>query len=212
MQENTLDRVREDLATMNAAIGKELPFGSADVRFYVALAVASGVFAVSHALGANRGWPLFLAGLPVILAFMAYFGYLAVRSRRRSQVGVVRRKEYRNTLLVSLLVALAALAGKHWVARAGMSHIQFAGASLVVIGCVFVIIAMTNPWAARYPRSYWLFAGLPLIPSGLWIPFCTHTQALSAVGCMGAVMCGFLAIVMHYYLRQQDERMSDAAD
>ncbi|MHC4092512.1 MAG: hypothetical protein ACYSVY_19945 [Planctomycetota bacterium] len=211
MQQNTLDRVREDLATMNAAMGG-LPFGSADVRAYVALAVASGVFAVSHALGADRGWPLFLSGLPVILAFMAYLGYLAVRSRRRSPVDITRRKEYRKTLLILLPVALAALAGRYWAARAGMSHLQFGGAILVVTGCVFAIIAMTSPWPARYPRSYWLAAGLPLIASGLWVPFCTRTQALSAAGCMAVALFGLLAIVMHYHLRRQDERVSNAAD
>lgn len=212
MQDNTLDRVREDLATMNAAMGKELPFGSADVRFYVAMAVASGVFAVSHALGAHYGWPLFLSALPVVLAFMAYLGYLAVKSRRRSPVDVTRRREYRKTLLILVPVALAALAARHWAARAGMSHLQFGGAMLVTTGCVFAIIAMTSPRPARYPRSYWLAAGLPLIAGGLWSPFCARTQALFAAGCVAVALFGLLATVMHYHLRRQDERVSDAPD
>ena len=54
MKEDSLDRVRDDLATMNAALGRTLPYGAADVWFYAALAIASGAFAVSHALGAHR--------------------------------------------------------------------------------------------------------------------------------------------------------------
>jgi len=212
MQRNTLDRVREDLATMEAAIGKRLPFGSADVGFYVALAVGSGVFAVSHALGANRGWLLFLSALPVMLAFAAYVGYLAVRSRGRSPADATRRKEYRNTLLVLFGVMLAALAGKYWADRAGMSPLQFGGVLLVVTGSVFLIVAMAGPRPARCPRSYWLAGGVPLIAAGLWIPFCTHAQALSVAGCMGVALFGPLAIVMHCHLRRQDRRVSHAAD
>lgn len=212
MQQYSLDRVREDLATMNAAVGKGLPFGPADVCLYVAIAAASGVFAVSHALGAHRGWPLFLSGLPVMLAVLAYLGHLAVKCRRRSPVDVTRRKEYRKTLLILPPVVLAALAGRHWAAHAGMSHLQFGGAILVVTGCVFAIIAMTSPWPARYPRSYWLAAGLPLIAGGLCAPFCTHTQALSVAGFMAVALFGLPAIAMHYHLRRQDERASNAAD
>ncbi len=35
MKQTSVERVREDLATMKAAINKGLPFGSADVRFYM---------------------------------------------------------------------------------------------------------------------------------------------------------------------------------
>ena len=134
MQQNTLDRVREDLATMNAAMGKELPFGAADVRFYVALAVACGIFAVCHAMGAHRGWSLLLAELPGLLAGITYLCYLVARSRRRSPVGVVRQKEYRKWLLISPLLILAAVAGKYWFCRAGMSHLQYVGVITVVTG------------------------------------------------------------------------------
>ena len=212
MQQNTLDRVREDLATINAALGKEVPFGAAHVRFYMVLAVASGVFAVGHALGAQRGWPLFLSGLPVILAFMAYLGYLAAKSRRTSPVNLTRRKEYRTTLLIMVPIVLAALAGRYWAAYAGMSNLQFGGSFSVVVGCVFVTIAMTSPPMARYPRSYWLAAGFPLIAAGAWWPFCTQAQALFAAGCMGVALFGLLAVVMHSHLRRQDQRAANATD
>lgn len=212
MQENTLDRVRKDLATINAAMGKELPFGAAEVRLHIAIAVAFVVFGVSHALGAHRGWPLFLSGLPLILAFTACMGYYAVKARRRSTVNVTRRKAYRTELLIALPVVLAALAGKHWAARAGLSHLQFGGVLLAVIGCVYLIVTIISPRPAKHPRSFFLVVGLPMIVTGLWIPFCTHTQAVVAGCCMGAAILGLTAIVMHYHLCRQDERLSDAAD
>ncbi len=212
MRQNTLDRVREDLATINAAMGNGLPFGSADVRFHVALAGASGVFSVGHAVGAHRGWPLLLAGLPAMLAFVAYLGFMAVKSQRRSALNVARRKDYRTTLLILAPVALAAAAGRYWAARAGMSHLQFGGAILVVGGFVFAMMAATSPRAGGYPRSYWLGAGVPLIAAGVWLPFCTRTQGLFAVGCMATAAFGLLAIVMSYHLRREDQRECDGTD
>jgi len=212
MQEETIDRVRKDLATINAVIGKELPFGAADVWMYGLIAAASGVFAVCHALGAQRGWLLFLSGLPVIVAFTSYLGYLVAKSRHTSQVNLTRRKEYRTTLLILLPVVLAALAGKFWAASAGMSHLQFGGSLLVVLGFVFVMVSLVSSRTTRYPRSYWVAGGMPLIASGAWIPFCTQTQALFVAGCMGGTLFGLLATVMHCHLRRQERGTCDATD
>ena len=210
MQENTLDRVREDLATMTAAMGRGLPFGATDVRFHAALAGASGVFAASHALGAQRGGSLLLAGLPAVLIFVAYLGYMAVK--QRSLVNVTRRKDYRTTLLVLAPVAAAAAIGRYWAASAGMSHLQFGGALLVVMGCSLIIIAITSPRPAGHPRSYWLGAGAPLIAAGAWLPFCTRAQGVFAIGCMSTAAFGLLAGIMHYHVRRQDQGASHATD
>ena len=210
MQENTLDRVREDLATMNAAMGTALPFGAADVRFHVALAGARGVFAAGHALGAQRGASLLLAGLPAILILLAYLGYIAVR--QRSLVNVARRKDYRTTLLILAPVVAAAVLGVYWAASAGMSHLQFFGALFAGMGCSSIIIAITGPWPAGYPRSYWLGAGVPLIAAGVWLPFCTYTQSVFALGCTLTAVPGLMAGIMHYHLRRQDQGASHATD
>ncbi len=204
MEQTSVERVREDLETMKAAICKELPFGAADVRFYAALAVASGVFAVGFALGADRGWPSFLSGLPAILVFAVYLGYLAVKSRRHSPVNSTRRNEYRTALLILAPIAAAALAGSYWATRAGMSYLQSSGALFVVAGFAFTSIAMTGPYPRRYPRSYWLVCGLPMIAAGVCLPFCTPTQARTAMGCMVVAMLGLMAIVMHYHVCRQD--------
>ena len=148
----------------------------------------------------------------MILAFLAWLGHLATKSRRKSCVNQTRRKEYRYALLVAPLVVLVALSGMFWFADAGITPIQFAGVSLVMVGTAFVIIAITNHRPAKYPRSYWLVAGLPLILTGPWIPFCTHAQAVIACSCMGAVMCGLIAVVLHIQLRRQVEGPSHAAD
>jgi hypothetical protein len=212
MQANALDRVREDLATINAAMGRELPFGTGDVRFYTALAATSGLFAISHTLGAQHGWQLLFAGLPVMLTFMAYLAYLARNSHHRASVELTRRKEYRKTLQILLPIVLAALVGRFWAARAGMSHLQFGGAILVVTGIIFATIGAYGPRPARYPRSYWFACAMPLIVCGLWIPFCTHSQALFAVSCMGAALFGTVGAVMQYHVRRQSARTSDGAD
>ena len=194
---------------MKAAMGG-LVYGSADVMFFVALSVASGIFAVSQALGAQSGWPLRLSVLPVILVVVAYLGYLAAKSRLNSDVNVTRRKEYRMSLITLLPVVLVVLALRHWADRAGMSYLQFGGAIGVVMGCSLVMIGVSQLRPSKYPRSYWLASGFPMIAGGLVYPFCTRAQGTIAVSCMATLFFGLLAIVMYRHLRQQSERAPDA--
>jgi len=210
MARNALERVREDLASMQAAIGGPA-FGAADVRFFAALSATAGIFAVCHALGAASGWPLWLSGAPAILACAAYMGYIALRSRPNADVNWTRRHEYRTTLVILLPVVAMALAMRHWSVRAGIAHLQFGGVLLVSVGIGVCVMGITNVRPARYPRAYLLAAGLPMVAAGLLCPFCTRTQGTILVSGLAAVMFGLEAIVVHYHLREQAE-VTDAAD
>lgn len=194
---------------MNAAMGGPV-FGSADVRFLIALSIASGIFAVSHALGAHSGWPLWLSRLPAILVVIAYMGYIAVKSRWNSKVNMTRRNEYRTALLTLLPVVLVTLAARHWASRAGISQLQFGGAIGVVMGFTIVMMGLTNVRPTRYPRSLHFAAGLPTIAGGLLYPFCSRTHGTIVVSCMGVVVFGLVAMAMQHHLHREAERTSDA--
>ena len=97
---------------MKAAMGGPV-FGSADVRFLIALLIVSGIFVVSHALGAHSGWPLWLSRLPAILVVIAYMGYIAVKSRWNSKMNLTPRNEYHMAFLTLLPVVLVMLAARH---------------------------------------------------------------------------------------------------
>jgi len=196
---------------MKAAMGGP-EFESADVHFLIALLIASGIFAVSHALGAHSGWPLWLSKLPATLVVIAYMGYIAVKSRWNSKVNLTQRNEYRMAFLTLLPVVLVTLAARHWAARAGISHLQFGGAIGVVMGLTIVMMGLTNMRPTRYPRSFNFAAGLPMIAGGLLYPFCSRTQGTIVISCMGVVVFGLVAMAMQHHLHREAERTTDAAD
>ena len=211
MEQKSLGRVREDMATMKAAMGGPV-FGSADVRFLIALSITSGIFAVSHVLGAHSGWPLWLSRLPVILVGIAYMGYIGVKFRWNSKVNLTRRNEYHMAFLTLLPVVLVTLAARHWAARARISYLQFGDAIGVVVGFTIVMMGLTNMRPTRYPGSFNFATGLPTIVGCLLYPFYSRTQETVVVSCMGVVVFGLVTMAMQHHLHREAERTTDAAD
>lgn len=199
MNENSLDRVRDDLAVMKQAVGFAVPFGREDVGFFVALSLTGLQFAVCHSLGAS----FLVSGIPAALAFCAYLGWMLKTSRRRSAIDPVRRREYRTTFVALLVILPAALLFREWSDRIGMTKLQFGGAILVVIGSVLAYIGTAGPRHMIYPRVYYLVGGLELVVFGLAVPFCTPRQATSLLGLCLAVVFGSLAWIMMRKLRCQ---------
>jgi hypothetical protein len=209
MNAEQLSRVRNDLETVKAAMGG-LPYGPADVGFYVAGAIFAGIFAVSHAFGAQEGWPLAAALLPVSLVALAYAGHMALISGGRAQASGDRRQEYRRTLVLVPVTLIVAVAFRKWAEMAGMNHLQFGGALALVAGLGLLAASFFNPAPRRYPRSTMWAVGVPLVAGGLVFPFCTDTQAITAVGAMGAAICALFAAALAFELRRQEE--PDARD
>jgi hypothetical protein len=205
MNSEHLERVRNDLATVKSAMSG-LVFGPSDVWFYVAGAVAAGVFATCHALGAQSGWPLVAAMLPVVLVAVAYFGHMARHSGLVTRVGGDRGQEYRRTLILIPATLIVSVAARKWATMAGMTHLQFGGALAVVAGLGLLAASFFNPAPRKYPRSTFWAVGAPLVAGGLVFPFCTETQAITAVSVMGAAMCGLFAAALAFELRRRSER------
>ena len=204
MQDPTVDRIREDLEVVQKAMGGPA-YGTMDVRFLAAESLAAVILAVCLALGADTGWRLFLSGLPLIVVSLVYLGYFAAKSRQDSDVSVVRRTEYRTSLLIIVPVALVAVVARQWAFQAGMTHLQFGGAICVVMGSVFVLMSAINLTHRRYPRSMWYCLGIPLFLCGLIVPFCTKTQAWIAISIMGAIATASIALLIHKDLSQSEE-------
>jgi hypothetical protein len=202
MNHPQLERLQNDLATVKLAMGG-LAYGPTDVRFFLAGAAAAGVFALSHFLGAQSGWPLALAALPVAAVATAYVCCLAASSVGKTSTTAENRREHRLSLVLSVVAAAAAIGAKRWAALAGMSHLQFGGALAVIAGAVFLIIGALNPAPHRHPRTMWWALGVPLIAAGLAVPFVTATQAITIVGALGAAIFALCAAALHVELRRQ---------
>lgn len=201
MNSEHLERVRNDLATVKSAMSG-LVYGPSDVWFYV----AAGVFAACHALGAQAGWPLAAAMLPVVLVAAAYLGHMALNCSGRAQVSGDRSQEYRRALFLVPATLIVAVAARKWATTAGMNHPQFGGALAVVAGLGLLAASFFNPAQRKYPRSTFWAVGAPLVGGGLVFPFCTETQAITAVSVMGAVICALFAAALAFELRRQGER------
>ena len=211
MHEHNLDRIRDDLKVMQQAMGGPA-YGPMDARFLVAESLAAVSLAICLWLGADTGWPLLLSGMPLIVVTLAYLGYFVAKSLPDSDVSVVRRKEYRTSLLIVAPVALVALVARQWAFQAGMTYLQFGGAICVVMGSAFVLLSATNSTHNRYPRWMWCCLGIPLVLCGLIIPFCTKTQAWISVSIMGAAAAASIAVLIHKDLAQRTNETSNAAD
>lgn len=209
MQEESLDRVRDDLTTIRAAIGGPA-FGATDVAFFAGLSIACGVFSAAYFSGAQAGWPFWVSAAPAVVVFVGYLGFLTANSRRGSGVEAARRREYHTSLLVLLPVVIAAPGLRYWADQAGMTRLQLGGVICIVVGCAVVLFAVSQGATTRYPRSYYLAGGSPLIVCGLLFPFCSQAQAMMLVGAMGAAIFGLLAIAMHLHLRGKAEEATDA--
>ena len=211
MQDHRLDRIRNDLNVIHDALGGPT-YSAGDVRFLAAISLAAAALAIGIALGADAGWRLGLAGLPLMMIVVAYTTYAAIRSRNGSNASAVQRKEYRTSLLVIVPAAVAAYAAKKWAIHAGMSQLQFAGALAMVTGALLVLLSATNSTHRRYPKALWYCLGVPLIVCGLILPACSLVQAWIAVATMGSVIAGALSWLYYRDLAERNRGQSHAAN
>jgi hypothetical protein len=211
MQNQSLDRIRNDLDVIHDALGGPT-YGPADVQFLAAISLAAAACAIGIALGADAGWRLGLAGLPLVVIGVAYATYSAIKSRNDSNATSIQRKEYRTSLLVIVPAAIAAYAAKEWAIHAGMSQLQFAGALAMVTGALLVVLSATNSTHRRYPTAMWYCVGVPLIVCGLILPACSLVQAWIAVATMGSVIAGALSWLYQRDLTQRNRGQSHAAN
>lgn len=209
MSSGDWERMRADLSTMRIALGLELPWSTADVRFCGAISLAAGLYAL-------LSWPdlpwqiqsVWAAG-PLMATLAIYFVYMAVKQRRLQPREEPRRREYRSTL-VAVAVALPAL-GLYllWAKHVGLTKMQLAGSMLSLIGFAMLLVGIAQP-PLRYPRSYLIGGSLPLTVFGLAIPLSPIAYHRSLIGLLGLVELGVAALIMHRHLQRSQAAQGGA--
>lgn len=201
MNENDIDRLQSDLAVMRGALGMDLAYSEADVRFLAAMSAAAGLYALFSWPGATfevaAGW----AAAPLLSAIVVYLAFMAVRSRTLPPREVCRRREYRSSLLATACVVPATLAAVAWSKQIGMTPIQLGASLLGFMGVAFLVIGIATP-PVRYPRSIFIGGAIPLVVFALLIPLAPPRYSHCLIGLMGLVECGLAAVIYHRGVRR----------
>ena len=198
MQQAQLERLRQDIDTIQEAGGIELPFGREDLFIQAGLAVWGLVLAA---------WPWVLPPdkaklwvLPAALLLVAYV-HLRRKYRRASGRSPVRRREYTTALIAPIFVLPATVAYFAWAVWLGLPIWTVAGAGMFFLGLMLAGWSMVD---AR--RRSNLGAAIPLMAMGLVTPVVDDTWLTCALG-LGVATAGLLTgLIMHHQLRQQDQR------
>lgn len=205
-----LERVRSDLSLMSQCLGLKCPWGMADVWFAAAAAAACGLYAActwpGSPVAVPRGW----AAVPIFASLAAYYAYMAVQSRRLPPREASRRREYRAGLIALACVVPLTLAYTFWGKRMGLTPSQLGGIVVAFIGAALFTVGIAFP-PLRYPRSYLLIGGAPLMAFGPVISLAPPEYRSALIGLMGLVALASAAIISYRHLRRQSAEEGEHA-
>lgn len=205
-----LERVRSDLSLMSQCLGLKCPWGLADVWFGAAVAAACGLYAActwpGSPVAVPRGW----AAVPIFASLAAYFAYMAVKSRRLPPRESARRREYRAGLIALACLVPLTLAYTFWGKRMGLTPSQFGGIVVALIGAALFTVGLAFP-PLRYPRSYLLIGGVPLMVFGPVISLAPAEYRSALIGLNGLVALGLATILAYWHLQKQSVEESEHA-
>jgi hypothetical protein len=211
MQSEPLQRVQDDLATVKAALGTELPFDHSHVALYFLGAGLGLVLAGMLVLGLGeyvRPALLGYIGL-MLLAWLAQVRHLHAGRALKPSLWRWGRKEVTGSLVASVLlvgyvvwVATLARWQGQWTRREAFALASAVLFSIGAAGCVWVVI----------DRRRWHVLGCAaaLVLAGLLLPLCeTLDQFYLLVG--GLVFLGGLSsgLLLLWQLRRHEVSHAD---
>jgi hypothetical protein len=166
MTERDLNRLREDLTTMQQAAQLGLPFGWADVWGSFGLGLWGGLLTVWVTLAPQAHPRLAWVLLGVVVAPVLWKGY----GRRATQTPL-RRREYRNNLIATLVGVPVLMGFLNWALRGGVP-LQWGCAIIAFVAGMFAI----HQGLTDRTRRYYLGIGLPSLLAGIALPLCTRPE------------------------------------
>ncbi len=192
---DTVDRVREDLAIMEEAVGLSLPFDRRDVRSVA----KGGLLAVPLALFGWQGPPgPPYQGIAIVLTLLVLFGLSwasAAKASRERDTAPARWREHRSgiALFVFLMIALFAyLVVGLW---GGLSW------DLIVPTAVFAGGVAIGVQGVGDPSHRYVLAGsLTTIAYAIVIPFCDDAQLALATAGWIALTAATTSLLMSWQL------------
>jgi hypothetical protein len=178
MTDRDLDRIENDLATIQRAAGLELPFGREDVWLNLLLG-AGGIVALFWAL-APHGLPHHWGLVPLLILTLVYGTRLRNKYRRSTGRSPIRRREYTIGFVLAIVFGGFALVYRVWGARLGIPLAYVQGSVIFFMGMAFLVPAIMD----HRSRIYLVALSVPMILCGLAIP----AFAVSAVVLFGGAL------------------------
>ncbi len=195
MSQANLNRVREDLATIQHAARLELPFGKEDVRTSLWSAVC-GLFITLWAVFGpwEYRWVVLL---PLVAAVVMTIRATA-EARRLQTRQPVRWREHRLSGKAALVAAPVAIGYLYWERWIGMPR-EFTGAA-----SVFFCGLGTLVFSVLDRRRLYYAGGAILMAFGAAIPHCSPQQVIIAGGLCWTVGGLVVAGIQTWQLQQVD--------
>ena len=163
MNQNAVQRIKEDLAVISRAAGLETLVRREDVWVNLALA-AGGLVTLVWAL-VPHGLPEQWGIVPLILLAVGYPVRMRVKYRRSTGRSPLRRRDYSAELVGALAIAGLAVVYRLWAVELGLSLKVAGSAALFIMGA-----SMLLPVLRSRGRLADLGYIVPLILCGLGIP------------------------------------------
>jgi hypothetical protein len=199
MSSSQLGRLQDDLRTIRAVTGTDLPFDRFDVRGTLIVACCAFLPAIVGIAAVETRWLLGASAAPFVVTVLSVVWRNYRASHPSKAYPHAKRKEYRVGLLVTI-VCLPLLVGFHtWATRSGAP-------ADVANGCVMIFLGLLLLLNGLYEssRRSAVLPGIAAIIGGLMWPYCAYLQLWMLLwSCTGVALVGAAAI-MHRQLVARD--------
>ena len=166
MNEEGIERIKQDLDTISHALGVEMPFCRMDIWKNIGNALL-GAWIVLWTVLEIKGLPYASFGIGAgFLGVVLLYNYVSKKHRDQKVKHPVCWREYRRYQTLLSVAIPALLLFSVWVKWSGMPKIMVAGVSTVLIGLFFMAVPIYDP-----RRLYFIGGALPAIPLGVVAPF-----------------------------------------
>ena len=203
MTDRDLDRIENDLATIQRAAGLELPFGREDVWLNLLLG-AGGIVALLWAL-APHGLPHHWGLVPLLILTLVCCTRLRNKYRRSTGRSPIRRREYTIGFVLAVVLGGLALVYRIWGARLGIPFPYVQGSAIFFLGLALLVPAIMD----HRNRIYLFALAAPVILCGLAIPVFSVSGVVLFGGALAIAGPGMAAVQVWQLNRS---RLGYAAD
>ena len=206
MSSSELDRLQNDLKTIRAVTGDDLPFDRWDASFMLAVGCSMVLPAIVGAAGVQTRWVLLLAAAPFVAAFITGL----IRNYRMAHPSKPcpheKRKECRIGNLVMFVCVLLLGGFRIWAKRSGAPPDVANGSVLFFLGLLLFIEGLYSS-----TRRAWIPPGIAAIFGGLIWPYCEFFQFWTLLWSCFAVSLFGASVIMFRQLAVR-VRPDDFAD
>ncbi len=191
MSTSELDRLQNDLKTIRAVTGDDLPFDRWDASFTLAVGCSTVLPAIVGAAGVQTRWILLLAAAPFVAAVIIGLARNYRAAHPSKSCPHEKRKEYRLGVPIMLAVVPLLFGFRFWATSAGAPAAVANGCIMLFLGLLLIIEGLYNSG-----RRAAMLPGIAAIVGGCMWPYCNLYQLWTLLwSCITISLVGASAIM-----------------